>query len=164
MNYDLLFAFMEMIHTFLYIVYLRKGGIFMKLNPDCIRDVMLCLEEILYIDNDGNFHGTSVSNVLKSGRIRGIYHFEDVRYTLLQLHERGYIVSDLKIDVTHLTMRLNHILYITPQGYDFISGAKVPAVWKLAKETMSTAKCFSFKVIESALWAALQGHLGLVPL
>ena len=69
----------------------------MKFNPDCIRDVMLTLEEELTIseetDNMFRFQAMSPNRLAllvesRNGRTR-----EDVVYSLLQLIESRYVVT-----------------------------------------------------------------------
>lgn len=93
----------------------------MKLNPDCIRDVMLVLEDETGIDPQRSNMFLSVDSDLICKNLCGLYERESIVYTLIQLAESGYICTDFKADKDKITFSLGKILYITPKGHDFIS-------------------------------------------
>ena len=98
----------------------------MKINPDCVRDVMLGLEEQLGLFlNDKcsmEFECSNPDKLKKSSFIKGKgYSREDLFYSCLQAAENGYIVADYRIDKQLNTIEFYGILYITPKGHDFIA-------------------------------------------
>ena len=106
----------------------------MKLNPDCIRDVMIALESetgIECIDGKYFFSGLTANSFLGKSSIKGKHSRQDVIYSLLQLAESGYIFMDYKINLYELEIR--RILYITPKGHDFLSNIREDSAWKKIK-------------------------------
>ncbi len=107
----------------------------MKFNPDCIRDVMLTLEEELTIseetDNMFRFQAMSPNRLAllvesRNGRTR-----EDVVYSLLQLIESRYVVTTAEYPLYgHFELvELGKILYITPKGHEFITSVQDKETW-----------------------------------
>lgn len=97
----------------------------MKLNPDCVRDIMLILENILNVRLEQGGIFFTCSNPFYLMRRKDIqeagYTLEEVSYTILQLSEDGYIRAKVEYDLNRATFSLGNILYITPKGHDFIS-------------------------------------------
>ena len=100
----------------------QNEGCCMKLNPDCIRDVMLVLE------SRSMFLNVDLSLICK--RLDGLYERESIAYTLIQLAESGYICMDFKVDKDKIKFYMGKILYITPKGHDFISKISDTNRWK----------------------------------
>lgn len=93
----------------------------MKLNPDCVRDVMLALEEITGINYDRIYRFVGVNCHSLSSRFKGVYNEGEIAYTLVQLAESNYIKMSFQCDGNHLTVDMGNILYVTPKGHEFIS-------------------------------------------
>lgn len=55
----------------------------MKLNPDCVRDVMLVLEEITGINYDRIYRFIGVNCRSLSSRFKGVYDEGEIAYTLI---------------------------------------------------------------------------------
>lgn len=75
----------------------------MKINHDCVRDVMLGLEEQLGLFlNDKcsmEFECSNPDKLKKSSFIKGKgYSREDIFYSCLQAAENGYMVAEYRID------------------------------------------------------------------
>lgn len=102
----------------------------MKLNPDCVRDVMLALEGMTGVDFDekkGTFSFKEVnanSLYMQSPSLKEHYSREEVAYTLIQLSDGGYVSLDWKREGDFLRFKISHILYLTPKGHDFIAAHK----------------------------------------
>ena len=80
-------------------------------------------------------------------------------YSLLQLHEAGYIVSNLKVDIVRWEISISVVMYITPKGHDFIAAAKEPNIWRTTKGAMKTATSFSLKLLETAISSAMEMYV-----
>lgn len=109
----------------------------MKLNPDCIRDLLITLEErtgthpILFDYNDSNSIGLGNydPNVLT-------YHFNQCVYANL-------IIINTKLDGGCL------ITDITPQAHEFLANIRLDTNWNKTKDTAK-------KVGSTALSALIQ--------
>lgn len=121
----------------------------MKLNPDCVRDIMLELEESLSINMAGYFEDVSITYLCRKFVDDGKYDPKDIKYSLIQLHESGYIVSDLKIDIEHGAYTIYSIFYITPKGHEFLSSLQINDVWSKARPIFRTLGNVSLSIIES---------------
>lgn len=126
----------------------------MKLNPDCVRDIMLILENILnvHVAQGGIFFASS--NPLYLMRRKDIqeagYTLEEVSYTILQLSEDGYIRAKVEYDFDRATLSLGNILYITPKGHDFISTIHNKVEWtSKIKPALRIIGSASLSVIEA---------------
>lgn len=126
----------------------------MKLNPDCIRDVMLVLEENLSLVTGpkgyyfNSMYPSSVASILRDRE----YALHDVMYSLLQLAESGYIVTSNPniCNRVHGYFDTGKILYITPKGHEFIATISNEDTWK-KKTSVVLGKLgsVSLSVIES---------------
>lgn len=101
----------------------------MKLNPDCIRDVMLLLEEVTGITFDHSYRFVGVNCRSISSKFRGIYEEGEIAYTLIQLAESGYIYMPFTCDEHHLTLNMGNVSYVTPKGHEFISQIQDKERW-----------------------------------
>lgn len=126
----------------------------MKINPDCVRDVMLALEEQLDLKECGffvRFVCSGPDKLLKSTYIKGKgYSMQDIYYSCLQCAENGYIVADYDIQKNDKSLSFNAILYITPKGHDFIASIADQKTWQeKIKPAISAFGNVSLSVIES---------------
>ena len=126
----------------------------MKLNPECIRDVMLVLEEKLSLTHGpkgyyfNSMYPSCIAGILRDKE----YMLYDVMYSVLQLTESGYIVTS-NPDVCnriHGYFDPGKILYITPKGHEFIATISNEDTWK-KKTSIVLGKLgsVSLSVIES---------------
>lgn len=106
----------------------------MKLNPDCIRDVMLVLEDITGVSRKNNgsysFLDVEISDLVKDERIAGTYFPEEVVYSVLQLVESGYIKANVHHDMQVVRFDIGPVFYLTPKGHDFVSSIYSEKEWK----------------------------------
>lgn len=137
----------------------------MKINPDCVRDVMLGLEEQLGLFlNDKcsmEFECSNPDKLKKSSFIKGKgYSREDLFYSCLQAAENGYIVADYRIDKQLNTIEFYGILYITPKGHDFIASVSNQQTWQeKIKPTLSAVGNVSLTVIETIAKGAVTAFI-----
>lgn len=101
----------------------------MKLNPDCVRDVMLALEEITGINYDRIYRFVGANCRSLSSRFKGVYNEGEIAYTLIQLAESNYIKMSFQCDGNRLTVDMGNILYVTPKGHEFISQIQDKERW-----------------------------------
>ena len=94
----------------------------MRLNPDCIRDVMLYLE-------DGLSYGGRISSFQISEDLSDRYFPEDILYSVDQLSLRGWI-SRSGIDGAYA------VRDILPEGHDFLESVRDPENYSVAKSRL----------------------------
>lgn len=94
----------------------------MKLNPDCIRDILLTVEE----KSDGK-NSVSLTCAL-SPRLKS-YTPEELYYHVKQSAEAN-LLSDMKVDIIG-TCRVRDL---TPTGHEFIANIRKDSLWTRTKE------------------------------
>lgn len=97
----------------------------MKLNPDCVRDILLAVEEAT------GFHKAFEYSIgEKKPKMLGNYSFEEVLYHIRQcefsgfLYECNYYGNGGYVVVDDLT----------PTGHEFLSNTRKNTVWEKVKE------------------------------
>lgn len=129
----------------------------MKLNPDCIRDLMLFFEDKTWVTIADNGHYKSAHfHVLYPALVQELdpinkYRLEDVLYHILQLSESGYISTDFSFQPGDEEgyFRLARVYYITPKGHEFIATIRAENSWHRIKQIMKPLGSVSLAVIES---------------
>ena len=127
----------------------------MKLNIDCVRDILLELETFPI----GVYPVGSLKNsIANHGR-------ENVEYTLVKLSEANY-VNVQYCRMTNGSFLFDSILDITFQGHEFLEKIRSDAVWNgKVKPALSSIGSMSFDVISnvtgSVVSALVLGKLGL---
>lgn len=92
----------------------------MKLNYDCVRDVMLYLEENLIFGNP-----------IRDTNINLNYDIKDIRYSLLKLHEINYLDGSVSkyMDGDYSVITAD----ITFYGHKFIGEIQSDTIWDKTK-------------------------------
>lgn len=129
----------------------------MKLNPDCIRDLMIFFEEKTWVEikNDGrsNFAHFHVLCPALMQEIEPLskYGLEEILYHAIQFSENHYIVSDFLFQTNHEDGRfqLSRVYYITPKGHELIATIKSDKSWKKIKKILAPLGGVSLSVIEA---------------
>lgn len=119
----------------------------MTLNYDCIRDVLLYLENTLGYINDQiamthkKLTISSVVNNLPS------YTKEDVQYTIEKLREANYIrmVNITKDNQNYIVNA--YIDDITWDGFDFLNNIRKKSIWEATKEGANKVGAMSISAI-----------------
>lgn len=130
----------------------RIGVNYLKLNYDCIRDVLLVLEENLTIEVEETEDGAFYSyNYLDTDDVLNInslskYSKYDIIYSVVKLSEACYInTSDISGD--DLTEFI--ISDITYSGHEFLQSIKSETVWNDVKNVSKKVGSMSFPIISS---------------
>ena len=100
----------------------------MKLNPDCLRDIMLLVEDRISVETavenpNGLRKFSYVSIPCLVRLLSGRYSREEIIYHVVQLSESGYLKTDFSFATSEMFgyFYLNTIYHITPKGHDFIA-------------------------------------------
>lgn len=107
----------------------------MKLNQDCVRDLLLYLEENLTLNDHLSVENISLKN----------YSRDELLYTADKLYEAGYINCMRKIyDTTDLIILISSITY---EGHQFLDNIRDDKVFAKTKAILSKFKSVSIEVI-----------------
>lgn len=107
----------------------------MKLNHDCIRDVLK------HVENDLHFTEMKQSLALS---IDGYSH-DEVTYTLMLLVDSGYIIGDIrKYNDGAVNVLYKHL---TMKGHELLDNIRDDNVWKTTKEKLSKISSVSIGII-----------------
>lgn len=122
----------------------------MKLNHDCVRDLMLAIE---------NFHSAtawySVSSMIDDD-LENKYSLEEVCYATLCLKEAGYIKATCTIDLKAYTVQR-----LTWSGHEFLDNIRDNETWKVTKDISSKLSSVSLTLMASLAKAYLLKKFGL---
>lgn len=110
----------------------------MKLNPDCIRDVLLAVEEntgfhtVMEIDE---YNYTQYQQLKK-------YKYEEVAYHIVQCNLNGYFTDfSATIDDSYM------IVDLSPKAHEFIANIRSDTNWKKIKGKALMVGSFSLSVL-----------------
>lgn len=126
----------------------------MKLNPDCMRDILIEIETIPF--------GNHISFASLQERLPS-YQEDELKYSCLKLYEADFI-EVLKRDSNHGTLILQ-IRDITYSGHQFLADIRSDNVWGKTKNVMTkigTTSVSSISQIASGiLTVIIKNELGL---
>ena len=126
----------------------------MKLNPDCIRDILFAIEDL---STYGSF---LTSDQLLNTKFLSNYSNEEVLYHLNQLYLSNYIIVPKKYKLIEGTFFVNDL---SPLGHEFISNIRKNTNWNKVKsiskevgsETLTSLKSIAETVISTAIKKSL---------
>lgn len=97
----------------------------MTLNPDCIRDILLNMEDISLSES---LYFNDLCNLLPQ------YSHDEIKYCCLQMKESGFIKATISAydNQLHL-LSLDDITY---QGHDFLNMIRSESKWKHIKKAL----------------------------
>ena len=105
----------------------------MKINYDCIRDVLIYLENTLCYDELLRCSAVNLEELCAS--ILN-YSKQDIYYSLLMLSEAGFITARA---VNSDNRAIDFICYrLTFEGHRYLDSVKSPQIWKEIKETFKS--------------------------
>lgn len=116
----------------------------MKLNHNCVRDVLIFCEDFLLFGEDLSWQPLSLDDFCN-----GLpqYSREDIAYTILILEEATLIVGSTDkycggiYDVT--------IYRLTYNGHEFVDAIRPESVWKKVQTVLNTIGSSSIPIIQS---------------
>lgn len=131
----------------------------MKLNPECIRDIMFYLEENLTMNSNLEINEISVFDLPEKLN----YSIEEIANTLLVLDDANFIVC-YRNNGDDAIVALD-IYRITYTGYQFLESIRPDSVWKKVQTISGNIGSFSLNVISqiatSVLTQMINGQLNL---
>ena len=121
----------------------------MKLNPECIRDIMFYLEENLTMNSDLEINEISVFDLPEKLN----YSIEEITNTLLVLDDANFIVC-YRNNGDDAIVALD-IYRITYTGYQFLESIRPDSVWKKVQTISGNIGSFSLNVISQIATSVL---------
>lgn len=135
--------------------YLFESEVFiLKLNPDCVRDLMLYFEEHSSYSNEININQLTLSN----------YSQEELVYTSEKLNEANLINC---VSKNYMGSRIPIIIVksITYSGHNFLNNIRDNEVYNKTKMILSSFKSVSIEIISETaskvLTSLISKQLGL---
>src|SRR5690625_2055297 len=125
----------------------------MKLNHDCIRDLLLAIEEHTTINKHLDHDEILSLPELES------YDSETIIYTAQKLNEAGFVNVNFDFfmdDMPHIA-----ISSLTYEGHNFLDTIRDHKVWRKTKETASKLSSVSITVMSEIGVSVARGILGL---
>lgn len=121
----------------------------MKLNYDCMRDVLLFLEDNLtYTDDDTELKHKRFNIGAISSKLESKYDKFDVQYSIEKLVEINYIRL---VDVNYGS----YIDDITMYGYDFLEQIREDNIWEATKDIAYKIGVTSINMLEKIVAAII---------
>ena len=118
----------------------------MKLNPDCIRDILLTIEEVTDYLNEWTFDSKSMNAPLLSK-----YSYDEIVYHISQCDKAG-LIDGSKI---YFGACAGVVSDLSPYGHQFLADIRSDNVWHNVKEV-------SKKVGSNSLQAIMQIATGVI--
>lgn len=126
----------------------------MKLNPDCMRDVLIVMESAGYLEE---LQPSVVYKALPA------YTEEEINYSIIKLKEAGFIDAIIREYNSRVAiLRLDDITYI---GHQFLADVRSDNVWNDVKEVSKKVGSNSISAISQiatgVITAIIKNQLGL---
>ncbi len=110
----------------------------MRLNPECIRDILLTVEET------GNFSSTIQYDTSDDYPRLSKYSEEEFLYHVNQCKESGYFLScKISPDASHIVM----IRDLSPKAHEFLANVRNDSIWGKVKDVSKKLGLDSIKSI-----------------
>lgn len=117
----------------------------MVLNANCVRDVLLYLEEHLSMTDKLETVPVSVFDLDKSDSLK--YSIQELANTLIVLQEAGFLLINGDYGDTRITML--DVYRITYSGYEMIEKIRDEKRWKHVNKCLSAIRNYSLSAISS---------------
>lgn len=137
----------------------------MKLNHNCVRDILLYLESVPYVktncNGDVEFTGVWLDNICEA---LPKYSKDVIFYALFELDDGGYInISESDTDDAITSCCVN---YITYAGHEFLNTIRANPTWEKTLSIAGNVGNFGLqmlaKIAEGVTTAFIKQQLGLL--
>ena len=129
----------------------------MQLNAECVRDIMLYLEENLHFTDKHDYgQYKSIKNTILAKCVHDKYGYsmDDINYSLDKLIEAQYINIDTTLRGTGNRLISFHVCSITIEGHSFIEVVRPEPIWdKIKRKTQSVASFTVDSIKKAATFA-----------
>lgn len=100
----------------------------MKINPDCIRDILLYLEKNLYLTENNSFSIITLNSLYENLE----YKKDDIWYSVYNLHQMRFIEGRIS-PAAHDKLFFCEIHNITWEGHQFLNTIRPKSIWEATK-------------------------------
>lgn len=108
----------------------------MKLNHDCIRDVMIYIENNCIYEDDsrGNrsIHSRVFYEIIHDEKLSSRYTEDEIRYVVAQLYFEDMIIATMTPET--LNFRQFDVDSLSFKGHEFLDNIKDDTIWKKTKK------------------------------
>lgn len=127
----------------------------MRLNYDCIRDVLLSLEDMFVLNEDLETNIIIVSDLCEE---LPDYSKQDIAYSLVMLEEADYIHAHIQYaDDCILDIIVSGITF---EGHKYLDTVRTSAVWEETKKTFKEKAIeMTIETIKLVAKSIIQSHL-----
>ncbi|MGG3737569.1 DUF2513 domain-containing protein [Aeribacillus pallidus] len=123
----------------------------MRLNHDCVRDLLLELEDKLLLNDCFYLSQLRELDSFKK------YGEETCIYALLKLAEAGFIIEN-HLEADNGIYELS-VSSITWHGHEFLDNIRDPKIWKKVKDAASNLASTSVTILAQLGWQAVMNYL-----
>lgn len=125
----------------------------MKLNPDCIRDVLLYLEDNLTYNHERQdsieHNSINMSTIAADLHDQKGYEIDDVNYSIEKLLEVKYIVPQTELRGHNKSILYCPIADISWNGHQFLNTIRPKSVWDATKKGASKLGIMSIHALST---------------
>lgn len=122
----------------------------MKINKDCVRLVLIYIEEhcVYKTDKFGDkrMHIVNLHELENSEELLNMQE-DDIRYTVIKLLEGDYIKGDLIPKNSGVNFEIVRISQLTLRGHDLLDNIKPEPVWNKTKGILQKIGDFSLSIM-----------------
>ncbi|MGI2294179.1 DUF2513 domain-containing protein [Paenibacillus sp. GXUN7292] len=126
----------------------------MKLNHDCVRDILLTIESELDVD------GFMLSTKLQEHDNLAKYSYKEILYCSIRLREAGFIET-IGTDITSSVGRILKIRGLTYDGHLFLDNVRDNSRWSKVKETAKSSGVVAINLLAALAETYAKKALGL---
>ena len=128
----------------------------MKINPDCIRDILIHIE---------NFEYDSMHTIEQMCSDMTNYSYEELDYHCVHLYEAGFIkATTVNIRGGHLP-KISRVYDLTYQGHQFLEDIRPDNIWSKTKDSAKKIGSFSINTLSviatEVITSLIQKNLGV---
>lgn len=128
----------------------------MKLNPDCVRDILLKVEELPDVHHHWGFTDQNVPDLFPQ------YTKEEIFYHLRQCDLCGFLLNP--------SHSINYSCYsvydLTPEGHEFLNNIREDSVWtgvkKVATKIGATSLSALVQISSNVITQLIKSQFGLL--
>ena len=129
----------------------------MKLNPDCVRDILLSIESVTDCTTSWTYKkGECTCNFLSR------YSHEEITYHVKQCKYANLITNFTQYDM-YTALIVNDL---TPTGHQFLANTVSPSVWEKTKHISKKIGCVSLpalmQISTSIMTSLIKAELGII--
>jgi len=131
----------------------------MKLNYECMRDVLITLEEVLDLDDNFDYKDLKISEIANMPVLSNKYNPKDIAYCVYMLSETGHIsvvpghfmelpkVNGNVVAGAYTGLKVTSLTY---KGHEFTQQIRNENVWSKVKEKIKPLGVMTIDIISQA--------------